>query len=71
MEEKDKLVVKIADFGLVTIHKYAEQLHKWGVGHIKYLAHEVRYATTYETRAHIYGLEMVSNDLFDVYSDEE
>ncbi len=27
LEENDRIVVEIADFGLVTIHKYAEQRH--------------------------------------------
>ncbi len=49
MGKNDKIYVKIADFGLITIHKYAEQLHKSDVGHIEYIAPEVNCGRSYDT----------------------
>jgi serine/threonine protein kinase len=77
LEENNKVVVvKIADFGLVTIHKYTEQLHEPSAGHIKYIAPEaLRDGGDYDTRADIYSLGVILNDLifelFDIYSDKK
>jgi alpha-tubulin suppressor-like RCC1 family protein len=69
--DSNEVVVKIADFGLVTIHKFAEQLHEPDVGHIEYLAPEVlRDGGDYETRADIYSLGVILKDLFPIDSDE-
>jgi WNK lysine deficient protein kinase len=69
LEENDRFVVKIADFGLVTIHKYAEQRHAPDVGHVRYIAPEVEFGREYDTRADIYSIGMISRDLFDIYWD--
>jgi serine/threonine protein kinase len=71
IEENDRVVVKIADFGLLTIHKYAEQLHESEKGHIRYIAPEVRNGGNYDTRADIFSLGMVLRNLFDIDSDDE
>ncbi len=69
VEAHGPVVVKIADFGLVTIHKYAEQLHKPDVGHIRYIAPEVGDGGNYNTKADIFSIGMITRDLFDFYSD--
>jgi alpha-tubulin suppressor-like RCC1 family protein len=66
--KNDKVVVKIADYGLVTIHKYAEQTHKSDVEHIKYIAPEVRNGRNYDKRADIYSLGLIIKDLFNIDS---
>jgi RCC1 and BTB domain-containing protein len=69
LEKNDKLVVKIADFGLVTIHNCAEQLHEPDKGHIRYIAPEVGDGGKYDTKADIYSLGMILKDLYDVDPD--
>jgi serine/threonine protein kinase len=71
LERDGGVVVKIADFGLVTIHKYAEQLHEPDVGHVRYIATEVGEGGEYDTRAHIFSLGMIARDLFDIYHENE
>ncbi len=46
--EKNKILFKIADFGLVTPHKYAEQLHEPDRGRLKYFAPEVENGPKYD-----------------------
>jgi serine/threonine protein kinase len=70
LEYNDEVVVKIADFGLATIHKYAKQLHEPDVGHVRYIAPEVGDGQNYDTRAHIYSLGKIASDLFDIYPDD-
>jgi serine/threonine protein kinase len=69
LEKGDKLVVKIADFGLVTIHNSAEQLHEPDKGHIRYIAPEVGNGGKYDTKADIYSLGMILKDLYDIDPD--
>ncbi len=69
LEKSDKLVVKIADFGLITIHKFAEQLHEPDKGYLKYIAPEVENGGKYDTKADIYSLGMILKDLYDVDPD--
>jgi alpha-tubulin suppressor-like RCC1 family protein len=70
LENNDKVFVKIADFGLVTIHKFAEQLHEQDVGHVRYIAPQVGNGRDYNTKADIYSLGRILNDLFDIDIDE-
>jgi len=58
--------VKIADFGLATFHKFDQQTHTKGLGNVKYVAPEVVRGRTYDMKADIYSLGVVSQDLFDV-----
>jgi serine/threonine protein kinase len=64
-------LVKIADFGLATIHKFVEQTHKSDVEHIEYLAPEVFNGGIYDTRADIYSLGIILNGLFDIKSENK
>jgi alpha-tubulin suppressor-like RCC1 family protein len=68
--ESRKFSIKIADFGLATIHKYAEQLHESDKGDISYIAPEVANGGNYDTRADIYSLGMILKDLFDISFNE-
>jgi alpha-tubulin suppressor-like RCC1 family protein len=70
LEKNDKVFVKIADFGLVTIHKFAEALHQQDVGHVRYIAPEVGNGMDYNTKADIYSLGKIVNDLFDIDLDD-
>ncbi len=69
LEENHRIVVKIEDFRLVTIHKYAEQRHAPDVEHVRYIAPDVGFGREYDTRADIYSIGMISRDLFDIYWD--
>ncbi len=73
LEVNNRVIVKIADFESITVHKYAEQWDEPDVGRAKYMAPEVVYYGKYDTRADIYSLGIVLGELFDIYSffDEE
>ena len=64
MKENSKSIVKIADLGLATVHKYANQSHTRDRGHNKYIAPEVEKGRKYDTRADIYSLGIVLKELF-------
>ncbi len=71
LKENNEVVLKIADFGLVTIHKYAEQLHEPALAHVRYVAPEVDDGGEYDSKAHIYSIGMILRDLFDIgFGDE-
>jgi WNK lysine deficient protein kinase len=70
LDENSNVSVKIADFGLVTIHKYAEQLHEGDRGHIRYAAPEVLDGEIYDTKADIYSLGKVLKDIFGIDFDD-
>jgi hypothetical protein len=67
-ENKKKYFIKIADFGLATVHKFVEQTHS-DKGHIEYVAPEVLKGLNYDTKADIYSLGIILNDLFDGFLD--
>ncbi len=58
--------VKLCDFGLATFHESAEQTHTEVLGTERYVAPEVLNGRNYDTKADIYSLCVVSQDLFDV-----
>jgi serine/threonine protein kinase len=58
--------VKLADFGLAVIHKFDEQTHTEGLGTAKYVAPEVLNGRTYDIKADIYSLGVITQELFDV-----
>ena len=60
----NKSVVKIADLGLVCLHKYKDHSHTEDRGHILYAAPEVLESTKYDTRADIYSLGVLLKELF-------
>jgi serine/threonine protein kinase len=51
--------VKIADFGLMAIHKFPDQSHTKDKGTPKYMAPEVRKSSYYNTKADIYSLGFI------------
>jgi serine/threonine protein kinase len=57
--------VKIADFGLIAIHKYSEQSHTMDKGTPEYTAPEVRDSKKYDTKADIYSLGIIFKKLLD------
>jgi hypothetical protein len=63
-EKYSKSIVKIADLGLATIHKYASHSHTEDRGHISFQAPEVEKGGDYDTRADIYSLGLVLQQLF-------
>jgi hypothetical protein len=66
VKKDGKRFIKIGDFGLTSIHEYAEQIHAKDVGHIKYMAPEVEKSGIYNPKADIYSLGVVLKVLFDI-----
>jgi serine/threonine protein kinase len=58
--------VKIADFGLATIHEFDGQCHTKYKGTIRYAAPEVMSSTKYDTKADIYSLGVILQELFNI-----
>jgi serine/threonine protein kinase len=56
--------VKLADFGLSVIHEPIDQSHTQGVGTDKYKAIEVIRSRKYNTKADIYSLGVIVDELF-------
>jgi len=56
--------VKLADFGLAVVHD--KQTHTQGSGTVKYIAPEVSSGRNYDTKADIYSLGIIIQDLFDI-----
>ncbi len=71
LKENNEVVLKIADFGLVTIHKYAEQLHEPALAHVRYVVPEVDDGGEYDSKADIYSIGMILRDLFDIRFGDE
>lgn len=57
--------VKLADFGLATIHEFDEQSHTLGSGTMKYMAPEVL-TRKYDTKADIFSLGVIIQELFNI-----
>jgi hypothetical protein len=60
--------VKIADFGLMAIHKFSEQSHTLDKGAPIIQAPEVIASKTYDTKADVYSLGIIFNMLFDCFT---
>jgi serine/threonine protein kinase len=58
--------VKIADFGLATIHEFDGQSHTKYKGTVRYAAPEVMSSTKYDTKADIYSLGVILQELFNI-----
>jgi WD40 repeat protein len=56
--------VKIADIGLAVIHKNSEHLHTMDRGTPKYMAPEVGRKKKYDTKADVYSLGVIFEELF-------
>jgi hypothetical protein len=63
------LCIKIADFGLIAIHKYFGQSHTSDKGTLKYMAPEAEHKE-YDTKADIYSLGVIFKELTDCDIDE-
>ncbi len=69
-DEEKGFCVKIADFGLIAIHNFSEQLHTLDKGTPKYTAPEVINSRKYNTKADIYSLGIVFENLFSLDMNE-
>jgi serine/threonine protein kinase len=58
------ICVKIADFGLIAIHEFPEKSHTLDKGPVKYMAPEVGINNKYDTKADIYSLGVIFQNLF-------
>jgi serine/threonine protein kinase len=58
--------VKLADFGLATVHKDEGESHTKEMGTMKYVAPEVMISSKYDTRADIYSLGLIVRELFEI-----
>ncbi len=58
--------VLIADFGLATIHEFSGQSHTKYKGTIRYAAPEVMSSTKYDTKADIYSLGVILQEVFKI-----
>jgi tRNA A-37 threonylcarbamoyl transferase component Bud32 len=56
--------VKIADFGLIAVHNFSEQSHTLDKGTPKYMAPEVITNKKYDTKADVYSLGVIFQNLF-------
>jgi serine/threonine protein kinase len=64
LKKEDKnAYVKIADFGLIAIHEYAEQTHTKDLGSLRYMAPEIMQSRKYDTKADIYSLGIILQQL--------
>jgi len=58
--------IKLADFGLATIHVYEKQSHSKYTGTRFYTAPEVLHSKYYDTKADIYSLGIIAQELFNI-----
>jgi serine/threonine protein kinase len=58
--------VKLADFGLATIHEFDGQRHTKYMGTQRYTAPEVLRSTNYDTKADIYSLGVIVQEIFNI-----
>jgi serine/threonine protein kinase len=59
-----KRFIKIADFGLVAIHEFAQNSHAIDKRTLKYMAPEVMKSSKYDTKSDIYSLHVILQELF-------
>jgi serine/threonine protein kinase len=65
-EGKNGRFVKLADFGLATIHEFDQQTHTGDLGTLKYAAPEVLNSRNYDMKADIYSLGVILQELFNI-----
>jgi hypothetical protein len=63
---KNGRFVRIADFGLVTMHEFAEKTHNIDKGTVKFMAPEVIFSENYDTKADIFSLGKIMENLFNI-----
>jgi hypothetical protein len=61
--------VKIADFGLMAIHEFSQQSHTLDKGTARYTAPEVINSRKYDTKADIFSLGVIFQNMFDLQTD--
>jgi serine/threonine protein kinase len=65
---RDGRFVKLADFGLAVNHDFKDQSHTWEAG--TYMVPEVKKSRKYNTKADIYNLGKILQDLSDIEGNE-
>jgi serine/threonine protein kinase len=68
-DESSGRFVKLGDFGLAVNHEFEDQSHTEGTSTLKYIAPEVFKSRKYGTKADIYSLGVILEDLFNIDSD--
>ncbi len=58
--------VKLCDFGLAAVHEFDNQSHSSRTGSLKYMAPEVKSGRDYNTKADIYSLGIIIQELFNI-----
>jgi serine/threonine protein kinase len=64
-DNNNKIILKIADFGLIALHKYAEQTHSIDKRTPKNMAPEYVNDEKYDTKADIYSSGVIMLNIFD------
>ncbi|XP_054161088.1 probable serine/threonine-protein kinase DDB_G0271682 [Oppia nitens] len=57
--------IKLCDLGFITVHEMVSQSHTSGVGSPKYMAPEVISGRKYDTKADVYSISVIIEELFD------
>lgn len=57
--------VKVADFGLIAMHKFSGQLHTIDKGPTKFMAPEVINSQNYNTKADVFSIGQIFQNIFD------
>jgi alpha-tubulin suppressor-like RCC1 family protein len=65
-QENGEISVKIADFGLLVLHEFTDQTHTQDKGTPKYIAPEVTSSSKYDTKADIYSLGIILENVFKI-----
>jgi serine/threonine-protein kinase len=63
--------IKIADFGLSTIHEFSQKTHTQYLGTFRLITPEVINGRKYDTKADIFSLGTITQDLFHIHINEE
>ena len=64
--EQGDICLKLCDFGLSTFQDYSRMPHTQGPGTLKYIAPEVSNGRLYDTRADVYSLAIIIQDLIHI-----
>jgi serine/threonine protein kinase len=68
--ENFKRFIRIVDFGLIAIHESSDQTHSSDKGNVKYAAPKVLNGRKYNTKADIYNLGILLDQLLDFNMNE-
>ncbi|XP_054161077.1 uncharacterized protein LOC128959161 [Oppia nitens] len=67
---RNRRFIKLCDLGLITVHEMVSQSHTAGVGSPKYMAPEVISGRKYDTKADVYSISVIIEELFDTNVNE-